>query len=202
VKEILVPVGEDPKGRAKAMLAICETMKHMETLRLLARREWISVDELSKRSGFSRRVVYRVVKDLVASGLVEMRVESGRRVYRVADGACWIISVLEEPEVSIRVGEGDEGAAPSHFVERLSADELALELVQHLCRSGGPISLTQLSARARAWRIDVKERLNDLIREGIVRKRGREYVVSPEAAGMFAGSNGIGRFTPKAELSA
>ena len=74
-----MPVGEDPKGRAKAMLAICETMKHMETLRLLARREWISVDELSKRSGFSRRVVYRVVKDLVASGLVEMRVESGRR---------------------------------------------------------------------------------------------------------------------------
>ncbi len=201
MKEILIPVNEDPRQRARAMLAVCETTKHMETLRLLGRNEWICVDDLSRRSGFSKRVVYRVVKDLVASGLAEMKTESGRRVYRAADCTDWILSVLEEPEVSIRVG-AHESAAPSQAFQRLSADELGLELVHHLCRSGRPISLTQLSARVSAWRIDVKERLNELMREGIVRKRGREYVVSPDAASMFADNDGIGGFMPKAGHSA
>lgn len=201
MNKILIPVNEDPGQRAKAMLAACETRKHMETLRLLARNEWICVDDLSSRLGFSKRVVYRVVKDLVASGLAEMKTDSGRRVYRSADRTDWILSVLEEPEVSIRVG-ADESTAASQVFQRLSADELALELVHHLCRSGRPVSLTQLSARASAWRIDVKERLNELMREGIVRKRGREYLVSPDAASMFAENDGIGGFMPKAGLSA
>jgi DNA-binding transcriptional ArsR family regulator len=175
-----IEIPEEPEDRMEMISQVFTSPKHLVIFRALSRIDsWSSVAEIVKNTRVSKRTVYRIIKDYGKAGILDAKMVSRRRMYRLSDGVRWVGTLVEEPRVSLTLkdvpGEG-------RLRELLATDELAKQIVSSLLQASGPLTLRQISAATGAWAIEAKGRLNQLIDEGLVLKRDLGYMANRKGA--------------------
>lgn len=176
--EITLP--EETEDRIDMISKVFASPKHLLIFRALTRMDsFASVADIVENTDVSKRTVYRIIRDFREADILESRTVSRRKMYKLHDKVKWIGSLVEEPNVSLTL-KGVPGK--DRIRQLLSEDDLARQIVESLLQSQDGLTLRQVSAEAGAWAIEVKERLNLLIDEGLVIKRDRSYRLNRKVA--------------------
>jgi DNA-binding transcriptional ArsR family regulator len=180
VAEMEIPLPEEPKERIDTISEVFASPKHMQIFRALTRIDsFASVADIVEKTHVSKRTVYRIIRDFRQAGILDSKTVSRRRMYKLSDDVRWIGSLIEEPEISLKL-KGIPGR--DRIAALVSEDDLARQILESLLQAQEGLTLRQISAETGAWAIEVKERLNLLIDEGLVIKRDLGYMLNRKVA--------------------